>query len=152
MKHLAEFNVARFKYQKDDERLSGFMNNLDRVNAIAERSEGFVWRMQDESGDATYIENDENVIVNLSVWESGESLEKFVWQTVHKKMYNRKDEWFEHSIEPNLVMWWVEPGTEPTLAEAVERLEHLRKNGPMDYAFGWAELPGVELFKSKQCA
>ncbi len=154
MKHLAQFNVGRFKHHKDDERLSGFMNNLDRINAVAERSEGFVWRLVGDSENAVNFEvaGDERLVVNLSIWENPKSLEKFVWQTVHKKIYNHKAKWFEHSNEANLVMWWVEPGYEPTLEEAMKKLEQLRENGPSEDAFGWAELPGVELFKSKQCA
>ena len=130
------------------------MDNLDRVNAVAMRSEGYVWHLQDESGSAVEIKgfDDPRIISNLSVWENAETLEKFVWQTVHKRVYNHKGDWFEHSNEPNLVMWWVDADHRPTLEEAIERLEYLRKHGPSEYAFGWSELESAELYKSKQCA
>ncbi len=154
MKYLAELNVGKLKYDPEDERVSGFMDKLDVVNAAAERSEGFVWRLKDtdEGGDTISAYDDPRFLINLSVWENAESFEKFVWQTVHKRVYNQKGDWFEHSTEPNLVMWWIDPDHRPSLEEALERLEYLRKHGPSDYAFGWSELESAELYKSKQCA
>ena len=95
--HIAQLNIGRFRYPTDDPRMRAFMDNLDRVNAIAERSEGFVWRLKDESNNATAIRpaSDPTMAVNLSVWESVEALERFVWATVHKQFYNRKSDWFE---------------------------------------------------------
>ena len=95
--HIAQLNIGRFRYPTDDPRMAGFMTNLDRINALAERSEGFVWRLKDESNNATAIrpESDPTMAVNLSVWESVEALERFVWATVHKQIYNRKGDWFE---------------------------------------------------------
>src|SRR5262249_46648651 len=86
-KHLAQLNIGRLRYPTDDPRMAGFMNNLDFVNAIAERTPGFVWRLKDESNNATAIRPfaDPDMAVNLSVWESIEALERFVWQTVHKR-------------------------------------------------------------------
>jgi hypothetical protein len=94
---IAQLNIGRFRYRTDDPRMASFMANLDRINALAERSEGFVWRLKDESNNATAIRpaNDPNMAVNLSVWESVEALERFVWATVHKQFYNRKGDWFE---------------------------------------------------------
>ena len=152
--HLAELNVARLLYAHDDPRVAGFMNNLDLVNGIAERSPGFVWRLKDESGNATSIQAFEapELIVNLSVWETPEALEKFVWQTVHKQFYARRAEWFEVTDKMHFVMWWVEPGTMPTAQQARERLEHLWANGPSDFAFGWESLPSAEMWKEARCA
>ena len=84
--HLAQLNIGRFRYPTDDPRMADFMNNLDLVNGLAERSKGFVWRLKDESNNATNFRpfDDPNMAVNLSVWENGEALERFVWQTVHK--------------------------------------------------------------------
>src|SRR4051794_30200188 len=89
--HLAELNVARLKYPLDDPRIAEFADNLDLVNGIAERSPGFVWRLKDESGNATDIRgfDDPLVIVNMSVWRNAESLERFVWNTLHKRFYIR---------------------------------------------------------------
>ena len=95
--HIAQLNIGRFRYPTDDPRMAAFMTNLDRINALAERSEGFVWRLKDESNNATAIRpaSDPTMAVNLSVWESVEALERFVWATVHKQFYNRKGDWFE---------------------------------------------------------
>src|SRR5713226_7509770 len=100
--HLAQLNIGRLRYDLDDPRLADFIDNLARVNAIAERSEGFVWRLKDETGNATNIRafEDPRMTVNMSVWESVEALEKYVWQTVHKRFYGRRSEWFEHLDPP----------------------------------------------------
>lgn len=152
--HLAQLNVGTMLYPQDDPRMAGFMDNLDRVNAIADRSPGFVWRLQDESGNATSIQafEDPELLVNLSVWETPEALQQFVWQTVHKQFYARRAEWFEVMDKMDFVMWWVEPGAVPTTREARERLEHLWANGPSDYAFGWEDLPNAEMWKEARCA
>ena len=107
--------------------MAGFMDNLDRVNALAERSAGFVWRLKDESNNATALRpfDDPNMLVNMSVWESVEALERFVWATVHKQFYNRKGGWFEKLAEPHFVMWPIPAGHIPDLDEAKARLEHL---------------------------
>jgi uncharacterized protein DUF3291 len=82
--HLAQFNIARLRYPLDDPRLADFVGNLDRINALAERMPGFVWRLMDASGNATNIKvsDDPRVISNMAVWVSVEALEKYVWQTV----------------------------------------------------------------------
>ena len=110
--HIAQLNIGRFRFPTDDPRMAGFMTNLDRVNALAERSQGFVWRLKDESNNATAIRpaTDPTMAVNLSVWESVEALERFVWATVHKQFYNRKGEWFEKLGTPHFVMWPIRPG------------------------------------------
>ena len=152
--HLAELNIARLKYDLDDPRVADFVNNLDRVNAVAERSEGFVWRLKDEDGNATSIQafDDPRVIVNLSVWQTPETLEKFVWQTVHKQVYARRAEWFAVMEKMHFAMWWVDEGHEPSALEARERLEHLQAHGDSDHAFGWEHLPNVQMWKEQRCA
>ena len=90
--------------------------------------------------------------VNLSVWENVESLERFVWQTVHKRFYGRRGEWFERMEERYFVMWWVPAGHRPTVAEAIERLEHMRAHGETDHAFGWQSLPSAKLWQTARCA
>jgi len=153
-KHLAELNIGRLRYSVDDPRLADFMNNLDLINGLAERSKGFIWRLKDDSGNATnsWSRDDPNMIVNLSVWNSVETLERFVWQTVHKRFYGRRTEWFEHLDKSYLVMWWVPVGHRPTVNEAKERLEHLAAHGPSDHAFGWESIPSAQLWKTARCA
>ena len=92
------------------------MTNLDRINALAERTDGFVWRLKDDSNNATAIRptSDPTMAVNLSVWEGVEALERFVWATVHKQIYNRKGDWFEKSGSPHFVMWPIAIGHIPT--------------------------------------
>ena len=91
--HIAELNIARAQYDLDDPRMAGFMNNLDRVNAIADRSPGFVWRLQSDTGNATDIKvmGDPRIVANLSIWETVEDLERFVFNTAHKKIYDRRN-------------------------------------------------------------
>lgn len=152
--HLAELNIARLRYALDDSRVAAFVQALDLVNGIAERADGFIWRLKDESGNATEISafDDPFVIVNMSVWRDAESLENFVWKTVHKQFYARRAEWFSIMDQQHFVMWHVEPGHRPSTAEAKERLEALNKHGNTDHAFGWSHLPGVKLWQQARCA
>jgi hypothetical protein len=152
--HLAQLNVGYIRYPTDDERLAEFMGALDSVNALAERSPGFVWRLKDDSGNATDIKvsDDPHFLVNMSVWETPEHLEHFVWNTVHKRIYQKKGNWFEPMSTPHFVMWWVPVGHTPTPAEALARLDHLTKQGPSDHAFGWDSLPNVKLWMNQRCA
>lgn len=152
--HAAELNIGRALYPLDDPRMAGFMTMLDAINAIAERSPGFAWRMKDETGvGATNIKytDDPQQIANMSVWESAEALEHFVWNTAHKKIYNGKHSWFEVPKAPILVMWPVPIGHVPTLEEGLERLEHLRAQGSTDYAYGWDRLPQLQAWMTKKC-
>lgn len=122
----------------DDAVMADFAAALDKVNTLAESSPGFVWRLQDEAGNATGIRpyEDERVMVNMSVWESVEALRTFVYgQNPHKKYMQRRREWFEHMQEAYLVLWWVPAGHIPSVDEAKERLEHLRVHGPTPHAF-----------------
>lgn len=152
--HLAQLNIARLKYPFEDPRVADFAANLDRVNGIAERSAGFVWRLKDDSGNATEIDayGDPAVIVNLSVWRDTESLEQFVWNTVHKQFYRRRAEWFSVMGAQHFAMWWVEEGHEPPVTEAKTRLEHVQRHGDSDFAFGWGHLPHVKLWQQARCA
>jgi hypothetical protein len=152
--HLAELNIARLKYPLEDPRVADFADNLERVNGIADKMPGFVWRLQGESGDATQIRitDDPFVIVNLTTWESVQALETFVFRTVHGHFYKRRGEWFEVMKKPAVVMWWVEAGHRPSLEEALARLTDLTENGPSDRAFGWAQLIDIERWRSQRCA
>ncbi len=150
-RHLAEFNVARIRYPLDDPRMAEFADNVDRVNRLAEKIEGFVWRLQDDSGHAMNMRvyDDPTVLPNLTLWRSAEGLERFIWQTVHGRFYRRRETWFV-PMETPLVMWWVEAGERPTMAEGVRRRDRLIAEGPSDEAFGWERLPGASLWKSQR--
>ncbi len=154
MPHLAELNLAKLRYPKGDARVDEFFDAIDRVNALAERLPGFVWRLKDEGGDATNmrISDDPLVIVNLTVWETPEALEKYVFQTVHTAFYRKRDLWFEPIPGPHMVFWWLEPGSIPTLADAAARLADLAANGPSERAFGWFDLKSAELWRAQRCA
>jgi hypothetical protein len=152
--HLAELNIGRLLHPLDDPRMADFADNLDRVNEIADRSEGFVWRLKSDSGNATGIQafDDPRIIINISLWKSVDVLERYVWQTVHKRFYGRRHEWFDRFEGPYFVMWWVPVGHRPTVQEALERLQSLKDNGPSDFAFGWESLPAAQMWKTARCA
>ncbi len=152
--HLAQLNVATALDDLNSARMADFVGALNRVNAVAERSPGFVWRLKDEGGNATDIQTsgDPRFIVNLSVWETAADLEHFVWNTIHKRVYRKKANWFEVPKSAYFVMWWVPAGHMPTAEEALARLAELNANGPDARAFGWESLPNIELWKQQQCA
>ncbi|OMO29973.1 hypothetical protein BH582_17600 [Vibrio sp. 10N.222.47.A9] len=134
---LAQLNIALAKYPLDAPEIKEFVDNLELVNGIAESSEGFVWRLKDESGDATNIQafDDPNMIVNMSVWDSVDSLKNFMFRTHHRDFMRRKGDWFHRLPEDTYVLWWIEEDHIPTLEEAIVRLEHLREIGDTPYAF-----------------
>ncbi len=134
---LAQLNIALGQAVIDDPVMAEFVAALDAVNALADAAPGFVWRLQDEDGNATSIRayDDERMIVNLSVWESAESLWAFVYESDHLDVMRRRREWFARLPHSHLVLWWVPDGERPTVAESVARLEHLRAHGPTPRAF-----------------
>lgn len=138
--HLAQFNIARAKAPLDSPVMKEFVDNLVLINAIAETSEGFIWRLQDESGDATNIKlfDDPLIIINMSIWESIESLRNFVFRSRHLDFLKKKKLWFEKAEQPNLVLWWIPPGHIPSLEEAKNKLSYLKKHGETSHAFGMA--------------
>ena len=137
---LAEINVARMKgYDINDPVMKEFVDNLGRVNKLAESSQGFVWRLKDESNNATSLNpyDDEQVIINISVWENIDSLERFTYQTFHTEFLRRRKEWFQKFGKAYLAMWWIPTGQFPTVEEAVARLDYLEANGPTERAFSF---------------
>jgi hypothetical protein len=154
--HLAELNVGRLLAPTDDPRVAEFMAALDRVNGLGKRMPGFVWMMEG-SGEpgtgntGTKIGGDPQFVSNLTVWESVETLENFVWNTVHRHFYERRADWFDVLDRMHFVMWWVPAGHRPTLDEALERLAHLQNKGPTDHAFGWSHLKQARLWQERQC-
>jgi hypothetical protein len=136
MHHLAQLNIGKIKYPLDDPRMAEFVENLARINALAESSSGFVWRLQDDNGNATSITayDDPAILVNMSVWQSVEALKSYIYQSDHSEFLRRRHEWFER-IMPYMVMWWVPAGHLPTVEEAKERLAYLEQHGETPYAF-----------------
>ena len=135
--HIALFNIATLRAPMDDPKIDDFRNNLDPINALAEQSPGFVWRLQDESGNATNITPypDPLVITNMAVWESIDEVADFTYRSGHLEFLRRRREFFEHDDQAYLVLWWVPEGHVPTMEEAMARLEHLREHGPTPHAF-----------------
>ena len=127
--HLAQLNVARLRAPMDDPLIDDFRNNLAPINALAEASPGYVWRLQDDTGDATSIKpfGDELEIVNLTVWESIDALADFTYRTGHVEFLRRRRDFFEAPSQPILCLWWIPEGTTPTVEDAIERLTHLRR-------------------------
>jgi hypothetical protein len=134
---LAQLNIGVIKGAMDSPVMADFAANLERINALAEATPGFVWRLKTEEGDATALRpfENENMLVNMSVWQDVESLNRYVYASAHVELMRRRREWFERMPEAFLVLWWVPKGHRPGVAEAIARLELLRSNGPSAEAF-----------------
>lgn len=135
---IAEINIARMKGTNiNDPIMKEFVDNLDLINKIAESSKGFVWRLRDDSNNATSLNpcDDEQIIVNVSVWESIEALENFMYKTLHSDFLKRRKEWFQRFGKVYTAMWWTPSGQFPTLQEAVANLDYLEKFGATEKVF-----------------
>jgi HAD superfamily hydrolase (TIGR01509 family) len=134
--HLAQLNIGRLVAPVDSPIVADFMALLDPVNAIADASEGFVWRLQTDEGNATalHIYGDDTLNVNMSVWESKEALWNYVYASDHLAVMRRRREWFKR-IEQFMCLWWVPAGHVPDIPEAEERLTQLREEGPGPASF-----------------
>jgi hypothetical protein len=134
---LAQVNIARLRFPLDSPELKDFMDALDPVNAVVDAAEGFVWRLQSDSGNATDVPvlGDDWLIINMSVWRDTDTLTAFMYQGQHRELLARRREWFERMREAMAVLWWVPTGHRPTVREAEDRLLHLRAHGPTPYAF-----------------
>ena len=138
--HIAELNVAKLKAPLDSPELKDFVENLDRINELAEQSPGFVWRLKGDGNDATSLRPlGDNVLVNMSVWRDANALRDYVYKTGHVEIMRRRREWFERPTGSPFALWWVPEGHEPTVAEAVARLQHLHAHGPSAEAFTFGE-------------
>ena len=136
--HLAQVNIGRFRAPIDSPVMEGFRRQLDPINALADASPGFVWRLQTEAGDATAVRpypDDDLMAINMSVWESLEALQQFVYRSAHVGTLREKQQWFEPLPGPILALWWIPAGQLPTVREALERLDHLARHGPSPHAF-----------------
>jgi uncharacterized protein DUF3291 len=135
--HLAQINIGRMKAPLEDPSMAGFMTNLDRINALAERSPGFIWRLQTAAGNATDVRpfEDERIIINMSVWASIETLRTYIYGTAHAEFLRRRREWFERFDRAFLALWWIPVGHVPSIDEAKERLALIEAHGPTPAAF-----------------
>ncbi|RAI01837.1 DUF3291 domain-containing protein [Acuticoccus sediminis] len=145
--HLAQFNWAKLRYDWDDPRVAEFIDNVARMNTMAERMPGFVWRHLNDRSALRKLRHDgifatsKRFTTTLSVWTDLESLKRYAFKTVHSRFYKRRGEWFEPHDGPYIAFWFVPEGHRPSMAEAVERAEHMLAHGDSETAFGWA---GVE--------
>ncbi len=137
--HLAQINIAKCLAPLDSPIMAGFVSNLENMNALAEKSPGFIWRLKDGDGDATSIRifDDDFLIVNMSVWSTREALFKYVYRSDHVGIFRRRKEWFEKMPVMHMALWYVEEGHPPDLAQGIERLIYLRENGETPYAFSF---------------
>ena len=135
--HIAQVNIARMLAPLDDPVMAGFVARLAEINALADGSPGFVWRLQTEEGDATYLRpyDDDRILFNLSVWETVEHLKEYVYKTAHGEVMRQRKQWFEKFGGMYMALWWVRAGHTPSVAEAKRRLEHLQEHGETAHAF-----------------
>ena len=152
--HIAQINIARMLAPIDGPVMADFVAQLAPINALAEESLGFVWRLQSEDGDATSIKvyDDEMIIINLTLWESVEALRGYVYTSAHSRVMRDRRRWFEKFDGPYYAMWWVPAGHVPDPQEGKERLEHLREHGDSAFAFSFKKVfdpSGVEVSGSR---
>jgi heme-degrading monooxygenase HmoA len=136
--HLAQVNIGRFIRPVEDPANADFVDALDQVNALAEASPGFVWRLTGDGNNATDIKpfpDDPNMAINMSVWESVDALAAFVYRNMdHRGVMRRRREWFEE-MKVYMALWWVPAGTLPTIEDAKAKLALLERLGPTQEAF-----------------
>jgi len=135
--HIAQVNIGRIFAQLDDPIMSGFVNRLDEINALADLSPGFVWRLIVNDGNATYLRpfGDPRMLLNMSVWKTVEQLRQYVYQTAHVELLRQRHAWFEKLAGVYTALWWVPAGHIPSVDEAKQRLAHLETHGPTEFAF-----------------
>jgi Domain of unknown function (DUF3291) len=134
---IAQINIGRVKGPMDGPVMAGFVARLDEINALADRSPGFVWRLQTPEGNATDLRpyDDDRILVNMSVWESIEQLKYYVYNSMHVQVLRQRQEWFEKFSGTSTALWWIPKGHIPTVEEAKKRLAHLDAHGPTQFAF-----------------
>ncbi len=135
--HIAQINIARLKAPLEDPLIAGFTSRLGEINALADRSPGFVWRLQEPVGNATYLRpyDDERILVNMSVWESVAALKEYVYKTIHAELLRQRQAWFGQFSGAYLALWWVPAGHIPSVDEGKKRLAYLEAHGPSEFAF-----------------
>lgn len=144
--HLAQANIGRMLAPIDSEIMSGFANRLDEINALAEASPGFIWRLQTEEGDATALRvfDDDMLIINMSVWESIDALHQYVYYSDHAELFRQRTHWFEKMDTMHMVLWWIPAGHIPTTDEMKAKLDHINAHGPTPRAFTFKQRFSIE--------
>lgn len=137
--HVAQINIGRILGPLEGPVMAGFVARLDEINALADGSPGFVWRLQTDAGNATYLRpyDDERMIINMSVWESLEALRDYVYRSRHAELLRQRGDWFEKLETPVVAMWWVPAGHIPSVDEGKKRIAHLQEHGPTPFAFSF---------------
>jgi Domain of unknown function (DUF3291) len=140
--HLAQVNIGRIRAPIDDPLMAGFVAKLDEINALADGTPGFVWRLQTDEGNATALRpfDEDFLLMNMSVWETPEQLREYVYRSDHAGVMRQRKQWFEKYDGPYMALWWIPAGHIPTTEEAKQRLEHLRTHGETAHAFSFAKL------------
>ncbi len=144
---IAQVNIGRIKAPTESPVMEGFMSRLDEINALADGSPGFVWRLQTDAGNATYFrpyEHDDRILFNMSVWESIDALRNFVFKTAHVELLRQRHNWFEQFAGSYTALWWVPAGHMPGIDEAKKRLAHLDRYGPSEFAFTFQKTFGPD--------
>ena len=138
---IGQMNFATALAPLDNPIMAEFVENLDKINGLAEASDGFIWRLMDESGNATAIDvlTDPKSVVNVSVWRSVPDLYRFAYQTAHLDFIKNRAKWFVPTSQRAMALWVIEDGAPmPTVTDAFDRLRHLEEHGPTAFAFDWA--------------
>ena len=136
----------------DDPIMQDFINNLDKINAIADKSDGFIWRLQDEDKDeGAIVFQDDSLVINMSVWENLDSLFNYTYNSGHIEVFKRKKEWFSKMKMMHMAFWYVPEGYEPTFQEAKDRLEYLNTHGDTPFAFSFkSKFTAIDSINYKQ--
>ncbi len=136
--HLAQINIAKRLAPLDDPIMQDFVNNLDRINALADESEDFIWRLKDEDKDlGAQVFQDDTLLINMSVWKNLEALFNYTYKSGHIEVFKRKKEWFSKIKMMHMAFWYVPKGYEPNFLDAKNRLDYLNKHGETPYAFSF---------------
>ena len=144
--HLAQANIARMRAPREDPVMKPFYDQLEYINSVADRAPGFVWRLQDEAGNAMAIRvfEDERILFNMSVWESVDALYEYVYQSDHRGPLRDRRNWFEKLESPTVVLWWIPAGTLPSVEDARARFDRLISAGPTSEAFTFKAMFGPD--------
>jgi hypothetical protein len=134
---IAQVNIGRIKGPLEGSVMAGFVARLDEINALADSSPGFVWRLQNAEGNATYLRpyDDDRILFNMSVWKTPEALKNYVYKTAHAELLRQRHQWFEKFSSAYTALWWVPVNRTPSIDEAKKRLAHLDEHGPTQFAF-----------------
>jgi hypothetical protein len=140
--HIAQVNIGRIRAELHDPIMAGFVNRLDEINALADSSPGFVWRLQTTEGNATYFRpfEDERTLLNMSVWRDVPALRHYVYNTAHRELLRQRHAWFEKFAGAYSTLWWVPIGHLPGIDEAKRRIAHLDTHGPTQFAFTFTQV------------